>query len=114
MSYCAETALDHTILSDPLSFEGFADVLQELVEEKLTHSMFKAALDNTRAHVLHYLKRPEISRAMIELIESNPAARDPAIAAAEVNAKLAELDVEFVQRQEMLRERIEEYRRSAP
>lgn len=114
LSYCAETALDHTILSDPLAFEGFADVLQELVEEKLTHSMFKAALDNTRTHVLHYLKRPEISRAMIELIESNPAARDPAVAAAEVNAKLAELDVEFGERQNVLREGIEKYRSSAP
>ena len=114
LSYCAETALDHTILSDPLAYEGFADVLQELVEEKLTHSMFKAALDNTRTQVLHYLNRPEISRAMTELIESNPAARDPAVAAGEVNARLAELDVEFGRRRELIRERIEEYRDSAP
>ncbi|MDA9982119.1 CotH kinase family protein [Gammaproteobacteria bacterium] len=114
LSYCAETALDHTILSDPLAYEGFADALQELVEEKLTHGIFKAALDNTRTHVLHYLMRPEISQAMSELIESNPAARDPAVAAGEVNARLAELEVEFVRRQELLRERIEEYRDSTP
>ena len=114
LSYCAETALDKAILSDPLAYEGFAEVLEELVEEKLTHSMFKATLDNTRSHVLHYLKRPEISQAMIELIESNPAARDPAVAAAEVDAKLTDLDVKFGQRQKLLKERIAIYRSSTP
>ena len=101
---------DHTFFSDPLCYEYYIDILEDVIEKRLTEAIFQAACERTGEELSRFLSRPQISAAMIELIAIQPQAIEPAVAKAEIQNALQELLFNFSRERVKLVERIASYR----
>jgi len=110
--YCAEAEWDHYLFSDPLCYEYYIDILEDVIENRLTEAMFQAACERTGNELSRFLSRPQVSAAMIELIATNPQTIEPAVAKAEIQKALQELLFNFSRERVKLVERIAAYRDS--
>jgi hypothetical protein len=113
LSYCAEAELDDILLSDPVTYARYVDVLQGVIDA-ITQQRFRAALDETAAELEVYISRPEIAAAMVELIEDVPGATDPKVALQEIAAEIDALEAALVARRALLQQRIDTYRAENP
>ena len=108
--YCAEGDLEKGILSDPSVHGRYVDVLEELIVERLTEERLAEALGRTAEDLLGFFDNPEVCAAMVELVESNPAAIEPAVAIQDIRSHMEELVGQYRLRREELLAGIARYR----
>jgi hypothetical protein len=108
--FCAEGNLEKSVLGDPILYDRFVDVLDELVTAGLTAEVFDAAVDEAAAALLPWFDRPEICAAMVELLALDPNAATPAVARADIVAFMDEARAQYQARADLLRSRIAAYR----
>ncbi len=108
--YCAEAAIDSALLSDPILYSRYVDVLESVLEEHVTPDRFDAAVDATEVAIMPILSKAGVSAAMVRLIADNPGAIDPEEAKRDVAAKLESLRSQYRQRHSLLLDRISAYR----
>lgn len=106
--YCAEGALEKTLLRDPLLYDRYVDTLAAVLDQ-LTPERVQTALDRTGTDLAPFLSRPEVCAAMIELLATDPEATDPAEAQRATDAALVQLGDDIAARRALLRERISTY-----
>ncbi|MEM7152263.1 MAG: CotH kinase family protein [Myxococcota bacterium] len=109
IAYCAEAELDEIILRDPVTYGRFIDVV-ELVSEQVSEAVFDEAVDATAADLVYYLQQPGIAPAMTELLQSNPAATDPAVAQQDVLDTAESLKQDYAARRQLIADRVAAYR----
>jgi hypothetical protein len=112
--FCAEGNLEKALLTDPVVYQRFVDILEEMMATRVTADDVDAALDETASVLLPFFERPEICQAMVVLLEKNPEAADPAIAQADILGKMDELRNQHAARRTKLEERIQAYREAQP
>jgi len=108
--YCAEGDLEKRLLADEAGYARYVDVLEDLLDERLTPAVFDAAMDRTAAELLPFFDRPEICAAMVELLGVVPGATDPVVARAAVLERVANYKALFRTRSEALKAAVEAYR----
>jgi hypothetical protein len=108
--YCAEADTDYMLMADPEMYARYVDILEDLLLNRVTPADFEAAVQNTSDALMPLLAKPGISAAMVEMLEDNPAAADPDVAQADVQAHLDELVANYTARHALLLERIDTYR----
>lgn len=108
--YCAESSLDHMLMSDPVMYDRYVDTLETLLLDEVPPARFDEALDVTEAALLPFLADPAIAEAMIEIQWDNPGASDPAIAQQDVQEHLDEMSALYAARHQLLLDRIAIYR----
>lgn len=108
LAYCAESEIDEIVLRDPVTYARYVDVLEALSSE-ITPAVFADAADATAADLSYYLQQPGIAAAMTELVQANPAAVDPLVAQAEIQAAVSGLEASFQARRQLLIDRVAEY-----
>ncbi len=89
---------------------SYIDILEDVIENRLTEAMFQAACERTGNELSRFLSRPQVSAAMIELIATNPQTIEPVVAKAEIQKALQELLFNFSRERVKLVERIAAYR----
>ena len=72
LAYCAESEWDHALLSDPLTYEAYVDILDELVERRLKNDVFVEALERSAEEALAIVARENVASAMVELFPDGP------------------------------------------
>jgi hypothetical protein len=112
--YCSEAEWDHHLFSDPLCYEYYVDILEDVIENRLTEAVFQAACERTGEELSRFLSRPRIAASMIELLNAKPRAVDPAVAKAEIQNELHRLLFRFSRERVKLVERIASYRSGGP
>lgn len=110
IAYCAEAELDHLILGDPHLYDRYVATVERLLTTDLPPERFDESLALTEAELLPLLEDPALVAALRELLESNPAAIDPAVAQQDVRDHLAALGQLYRDRREVLLARIAAYR----
>ena len=109
IAYCAEAELDEIILRDPVTYARFVDTV-ESVSEQISQDVFDEAVDATAASLVYYLQQPGIAPAMTELLQSNPAATDPAVAQQDVLDAAESLKQDYADRRQLIADRVAAYR----
>lgn len=112
--YCAEAAIDRTLLADPVLYDQYVDSLEQVLEELVTPERFDAAVLATEEAIMPILSRPGVSAAMVRLVADNPNATDPEEAKRDVAAKLDGLSAAYRARHAVLLQRIATYRGAQP
>ncbi|MCP4448067.1 MAG: hypothetical protein GY811_22440 [Myxococcales bacterium] len=107
--YCAEAAIDYSLLGDAEVYAHYVDVLEAVLQE-VTPERFDAAVGNTEQAIMPILSRPGVSAAMVRLVADNPEAIEPGEAQRDVAVKLGELSSQYRARHAVLLERISSYR----
>ncbi len=105
LAFCAEDAVDYTLLEDAETYERFADTLESVLLDDLDPLAFEAAAVQTGTAIMPFFDRPGVSEAMTELGEP-----DPAVAKQAIIAHLWSLVDDFETRHDLLLGRIAEYR----
>ena len=113
LSYCAEAELDDYILGDPVMYERYVDVLEEVLQD-IDEVVFQTWLDHTADDLLYYIWKPGIAPAMVEMVQQNPATADPEVAEGEIRGVLDSLAVQFANRRLQLQGRVIDYRAQKP
>ncbi len=108
--YCAEAAIDHFLLGDPMMYAHYVDVLEDVLLRKVPPERFDVAVAATELAIMPLLSRPGVSAAMVRLVNDNPGAADPVEAARDVAASLVGLSDAYRARHTLLLERIAAYR----
>lgn len=112
LAYCAEADIDARLLSDPIMYERFVDILEKLLTDDLTPERFDQALQATSTAIMPFLDRPGLSAALVRLVDDNPAAVDPQEAKRDVREHLDSLASSYRARRDLLLARIQSYRES--
>lgn len=108
LAYCAESEIDEIILQDAVTYARYVDVLEALASE-ITPAVFDDAADATAADLSYYLQQPGIAAAMTELVQANPAAVDPLVAQAEIQAAVSWLKASYQARRQWVMDGVTEY-----
>jgi hypothetical protein len=108
LAYCAEAEIDELVLQDAVTYARYVDVLEALSSE-ITPAVFDDAADATAADLSYYLQQPGIAAAMTELVQANPAAVDPLVAQAEIQAAVSGLKASFQARRQWVMDGVAEY-----
>jgi hypothetical protein len=112
--FCAEGNLEKSVMTDPLIYRRYVEVLESMIQEEVTEGVVDAALAQTMSVLFGFFDRPHICAAMTHLIESNPAATDPTVAKADITARMDELRQAYRDRRDLLLARIHAYRQNNP
>jgi hypothetical protein len=108
--YCSESEWDHLFFSDPFCYAYYVDILEDVIENRLTEAVFQAACERTGEELSRFVSRPRIAASMVELISAKPQAVDPAVAEAEIQNALQRLIFRFSRERVDLVEKIASYR----
>lgn len=102
---CTESLLDRAIFADDVVYALYVEVLAELTPES-----FGAATRRSAESIQRWLDVPDVAPAMVELIEIDARASDPAVASQVVNAAAADLASAYVSMHTELLDRIAAFR----
>ena len=109
IAYCVEGSLERRVLADPVLYARFVEAL-ERVMARITPTVVRTALTRTGDALLPHCARPAVCRAMIELLEANPAASDCEEAMRDIRRHLDRLGDKLEERRALLARKIAAYR----
>lgn len=107
--YCTESLLDHHIFADPLVYDRYVDVLEEVIES-VTPDRFRTLAEETRDELLGWFADAAIRDAMVELLAANPDASAEDVAIEEITGATESLISNFESNRDSLIEAIVDYR----
>jgi hypothetical protein len=111
LSHCAESELDHKLLSDPHTYGLYVNALDEVITE-LSSARFRGAVDRAVAKLLAVLATERARLAMVELLDAHPDAVELAALEAALAERAEELAGLFEARRSELAAGIAAYRAS--
>jgi hypothetical protein len=111
--YCAESELDHKLISDPHTYSLYVDALSAVITQIPT-VRFREVVDAASARLLSVLKLERARLAMVELLQAHPGATDLTVLETVLAQRADELEVLFDARSAEMSANIEAYRAQQP
>lgn len=103
--YCAEGALDHALMASDAVFQRYTERLEWMLTDGVSSERLAKTVDSAVASLLAALDDDETAAAMVELVESNPAAITAKAAHADISAHAhAFVEATEVRRQALLKQ----------
>ena len=108
--FCTESIMDRIIFADPIVYDAYVDVLEEVIAE-VTPELFERITEATSSELQTAMGDAETRAAMVELVDQvGPLTEE--LATAEITNATATLQTLFLDRRAWLLTRIADYRAS--
>ena len=107
--FCAEGNIEKAVMTDPVVYARFIELLEAMMTEQVTLAELDAALEQTAAELLPLFDDPEVCQSMVVLVQKNPDAVEPDAAKTDIQEHMDKLRCQYIARRDKLTTRIEAY-----